>query len=85
MVDLKVINFDLISPAEVKRIMQAELRRRENYPADRYIWKTAQGRYIRLDEMSRRHVENCIKMAQRLEVQREIGGDFDPVFDCGER
>lgn len=85
MADLKVINFDLISPAEVKRIMQAELRRRENHPPEKYVWKTAQGDFIRLDEMSRRHVENCIKMAQRLEAQREIGGDFDPVFDCGER
>lgn len=43
------------------------------------------GLNIRLDEMSLRHVENCIKMAQRLEAHKEIGGDFDPVFDCGER
>lgn len=85
MKNLQVINFDLISPSEVKRIMEAELRRRENFPADKYIWKTAQGYHIRLDEMSRKHIENCIKMAQKLEAERELGGDFDPVFDCGER
>lgn len=80
MENLQAINFDLIAPHEVKQILIAELLRRGRIStAGKYAWKTAQGNYIRIEDMTFKHIENCLKMAERLEAEREIMGDFDPV------
>lgn len=56
--------------------LKAELERRT-----KYLWTTKSGKKVHLNDMSQEHLENTIRMLERIVDDRDMAGEAMAGFD----
>lgn len=79
-----IVNDSILSLNKCRAILLEEKNRREGKV--NYVWKTAKGELIPLKEMTDKHLDNCIKLVERVQFfEDEVAHCIDPVWDFGDR
>lgn len=85
-----IVNFSISFVSECRQILVEEWQKRKGLiPRTienvNYVWKTNTGDLIPIEKMSQQHLDNCIKMAERIMLYESLEGEMDPVWDFGDR